>query len=92
MPIHDKDYPFYIIECEYINTISQIFKPYSTHDRASFNYIIYNPVKCKYRENTMLIALNNIDGNASNFDAFIIDLSQSKNKFSDIGIAETNID
>ena len=40
----------------------------------------------------MLIALNNIDGNASNFDAFIIDLSQSKNKFSDIGIAETNID
>ena len=40
----------------------------------------------------MSITFNNIDGNASNFDAFITDLSQYKHKFSVIGIAETNID
>ena len=73
-----------------INTISEILKSCQTHDRASFNSIISNPVNTG--KDTMSITFDNIDGNASNFDAFITDLSQYKHKFSAIGIAETNID
>ena len=42
--------------------------------------------------NTISILFNNIDGNASNFDTFVAEISHYKNKFSFIGIAETNID
>ena len=35
---------------------------------------------------------NNIDGNASNFDSFIADISRYHHSFSIIGIAETNLD
>ena len=37
------------------------------------------------------ITFNNIDGNASNFDAFVADISQYDNKFDIISIAETNV-
>ena len=79
-----------MVECDDINTISEILKSCQTHDRASFNSIISNPVNTG--KDTMSIAFNNIDENASNFDAFITDLSRYKHKFSVIGIAETNID
>lgn len=35
---------------------------------------------------------NNIDGNASNFDTFVTDITRYKHTFSIIGLAETNID
>ena len=38
------------------------------------------------------IAFNNIDGNASNFDSFLSEISQYNHQFSIIAIAETNID
>ena len=38
------------------------------------------------------IVFNNIDGNASNFDSFLSEISQYKLPFSIIAIAETNID
>ena len=38
------------------------------------------------------ILFNNIDGNSSNFDSFVADISQYGHRFSIIGIAETNID
>ena len=87
---YDKHDPFNMVECDDINTISEILKSCQTHDRASFNSIISNPVNTG--KDTMSITFNNIDRNASNFDAFITDLSQYKHKFSVIGIAETNID
>ena len=37
------------------------------------------------------LLFNNIDGNSSNFDSFVADISQYCHKFSLIGIAETNI-
>ena len=40
---------------------------------------------------TFSLVFNNIDGNSTNFDSFISDLSQYKAKFSAIAIAETNI-
>ena len=43
--------------------------------------------------NKNLTALfNNIDGNASNFDMFVTDISRYDHTFSIIGIAETNVD
>ena len=87
---YDKHDPFNMVECDDINTISEILKSCQAHDEASFNSIISNPVNSG--KDTMSITFNNIDGNASNFDAFITDLSQYKHKFSVIGIAETNID
>ena len=38
------------------------------------------------------VTFNNIDGNASNFDSFVSEISQYKNKFSIIAITETNVD
>ena len=38
------------------------------------------------------IVFNNVDGNASNFDSFITDMSQYDEKFAVIALAETNID
>ena len=43
-------------------------------------------------KNQKLTALfNNIDGNASNFDSFVVDITRYKHPFSVIGIAETNV-
>ena len=42
------------------------------------------------RQSTFSILFNNIDGNASNFDSLLADISQYDIKFTAIAIAETN--
>ena len=39
----------------------------------------------------MSVVFNNIDGNASNFDHFVADLSQYRERFDVIAVAETNV-
>ena len=43
-------------------------------------------------KSNLSVLFNNIDGNASNFDNFVAEISQYKHKFSVIALAETNID
>ena len=59
----------------------------------------YNPENFKnfLQENSNFeilpsILFNNIDGNQSNFDHFVCDISRYSHPFSFIGISETNID
>ena len=46
-------------------------------------------LECKAKPSALFC---NIDGNASNCDSFVTDISQYCHEFSCIGIAETNID
>ena len=57
------------------NTIPEILMACQTHeplslDRASFNSIIFNSANTE--KDRMSIAFNNIDGNASNFNGFVV--------------------
>ena len=55
--------PFNMVECDDINTISEILKSCKTHDKASFNSIISKyPVNTG--KDTMSITFINIGGNA----------------------------
>ena len=55
---YDKHDPFNMVECDDINTISEILKSCQTHDRASFNSIISNPVNTG--KDTMSIDSNGV--------------------------------
>ena len=75
---------------EDVNTISNILKSCNHYDTKKFNYLTQD-LKSENRS-LLSIVFNNIDGNASNFDHFIADLSQYKERFAVIAIAETNVD
>ena len=75
---------------EDINTMSNILKSCRYYDKKEFNYLL-NDLKSENKP-FLSAVFNNIDGNASNFDHFIADLSQYKERFEIIAIAETNVD
>ena len=72
-----------------LETLSNILKNCRAYDRTSYNELAVN-IKAQYNSISSVL-FNNIDGNASNFDTFIADLQQYKDRFSVISIAETNI-
>ena len=75
---------------EDVRTISNILKSCDYYDRKQFDYLSRD----LRSENSPLLSLvfNNIDGNASNFDHFVADLNQYKERFAVIAIAETNME
>ena len=71
--------------------ISKILENCCHYDKKSFNKLSKQLYSKNDRNFSCLF--NNIDGCASNFDSFVSGVvSQHKNIFSVIGIAETNID
>ena len=70
-----------------VQTISKILNSCELHDKTSFRSAKNCISKTK---STFSILFNNIDGNASNFDSLLADISQYDIKFTAIAIAETN--
>ena len=87
---YDKYDPNYVEINDDLKTISNILKNCCSYDKKSLMHLIkgFNSVN----KSNLSVLFNNIDGNASNFDNFVADISQHKHKFSIIALAETNID
>ena len=87
--IHDKHEPVHLDEFDDISEISRIHESCKVYDSRNFS----NLMKLHNKEGQCPSAIfNNIDGNASNFDAFATEITGFNHMFSFIGIAETNID
>ena len=76
-----------IEEIEDIQTISKVLSSCKLFDKSSLPTTFGSSISA----DDFSLVFNNIDGNSTNFDSFITDLSQYKAKFSAIAIAETNI-
>ena len=83
---HDKYDPVNLAEFEDIIEISKILDDCQIYDTKKFK----NFIDSVNRKNISML-FNNIDGNASNFDSFVSEISRYQYYFSIIGIAETNI-
>ena len=85
---HDKHDPVKLDELEDITEIKKILENCKTYNQRSFKHLIdlHN-----YSGQNPTAIFNNIDGNASNFDTFVTEISQYRHSFSFIGIAETNV-
>ena len=77
-------------EIDDLKLISDLLKSCKSYSEQSFNMLTKDLLTSN--KSPISMVFNNIDGNSSNFDSFIADLSQYKNKFSIIAIAETNIE
>ena len=74
-----------------LNEISSILESCHTYNKLELNTEAEKLMN-EQDKHILSVLFNNIDGNASNFDAFASDISQYKHEFSVIAIAETNID
>ena len=88
---YNKYDPFDLQNVDDISTISNILESCQTYSHKKFNEV-YKTLSINENDNLISFIFNNIDGNATNFDNFMANLSLYNNKFSIIGIAETNID
>ena len=86
---YDRHDPVHIDESEDVMEINKILDSCRTYNPKSLNHLInlHNDTNQK-----LTTVFNNIDGNASNFDTFVADISCYDHSFSVIGIAETNVD
>ena len=87
--LYDKYDPVLINESEDISELSRILSSCQTFSPIKFKDLLNNNSSFK---NIPSALFNNIDGNQSNFDNFVCDITQYCHLFSFIGIAETNID
>ena len=87
--VFDKHDPHNLDTVDDLNEISKILEACHNYNKLEFNSEVENLVK--QHHNIISVLFNNIDGNASNFDAFASDISQYKHVFSVIAIAETNV-
>ena len=85
----DKYDPVQLNESEDIAELSKILSSCQSFSQKTFKNLI--KMNSDFR-NSPSFLFNNIDGNQSNFDNFICDITQYCHLFSFIGIAETNID
>ena len=88
---YDKHDPNNLDEIEDIKLISDILDSCKSYSKQRFNTLTKELLSFKGKY-PMSMVFNNIDGNSSNFDSFVADVNQYRNKFSIITIAETNID
>ena len=90
--LNDKHDPNSLEDIEDLQEISKILQNCSHYDTKSFNKLSKNLFN-KSNDKNLSLLFNNIDGCATNFDTFASDIvSQHKNLFSVIGIAETNLE
>ena len=87
--LYDKYDPALINESEDVNELSRILSNCQTFSPCKFKDLL-NENSCL--KNIPSALFNNIDGNQSNFDNFVCDITQYCHLFSFIGIAETNLD
>ena len=87
--LHDKYDPVLINESDDITELSRVLSSCNTFSPNKFKDFLNNNLSFK---NIPSALFNNIDGNQSNFDNFVCDITQYCHLFSFIGIAETNID
>ena len=73
---------------ESIEHISNLLKDCSRYDYKTFNELTKNFTNDEYFSTFFL----NIDGNQTNFDQLVAEMSQLDHEFSVIGLAETNTD
>ena len=86
--IFDKFDPVQISESEDIAEISKILENCQSFDPSNFQNILNRNPDLKNMPSALF---NNIDGNKSNFDDFVSDISQYCHLFSFIGISETSL-
>ena len=86
---YDRHDPVHLEEFEDIIEIRKVLDSCKSYDTNDFKNLIdlYNR-----QGNNPSAIFNNIDGNATNFDSFVAEISQYNHSFSFIGLAETNID
>ena len=87
---YDKHDPNSLEVDEDMETISNILKNCNYYNQKSFKQLTKN--MSDSTDPSLCVLFNNIDGNASNFDNFVADISQYKQKFAIIALAETNMD
>ena len=85
---YDKHDPNNLDEIDDLRVICNILDSCEAYNVEKFNCLTKS-VMSRYKSPISVI-FNNIDGNASNFDSFVADISQYKTQFSVIAIAETN--
>ena len=73
-----------------LQVMSNIMRNCRSYDKKGLDSLLQN--RTTSDEPFLSILFNNLDGNASNFDSFIGDISQFKHKFDVISICETNTD
>ena len=86
---YDRHDPVHVDEFEDVIEIKKILNDCRTYNLKTLNNLmnLYNDSNQK-----LTTIFNNIDGNASNFDSFVADITRYEHSFSVIGIAETNVD
>ena len=86
---YDRHDPVHLDEFEDVIEIRKILDCCRSYNPKSLNHFM-----SLHSDSTEKLSclFNNIDGNASNFDTFAVDIAQYNHSFSVIGIAETNID
>ena len=89
---YDKYDPNSQEDIEDISAISKILQTCKSYNYEKFNTEIKNLNFNQQKNSTVSFLFNNIDGNASNFDTFVSEISQFETTFSIIAIAETNVD
>ena len=87
--LYYKHDPANLDEIEDLAEISKILDDCCYYDAIKFKNLLGGNNKVN---TNISILFNNIDGNASNFDSFVAELSIHQHSFSIIGIAETNVD
>ena len=85
----DRHDQFDMQQLDDVQTICKILNSCELHDKTSFRSAKNSISKTK---STFSILFNNIDGNVSNLDSLLADISQYEIKFTAITIAETNCD
>ena len=79
-----------VLRSEDLTKISDILKNCTRYNTINnFNCLINQTV---LKNENFSILFQNIDGNKTNFDAFAVNESQLKHKFSVVGLAETNFE
>lgn len=86
---YNKHDPIHLDEFEDVIEMKKIFESCKNYSPNKFNQYIKS---CDGTEQKFTTLFYNIDGNASNFDTLLADISRYKHTFSIIGIAETNTD
>ena len=90
---YDKHDPNNIGDIEDIHNISNILDCCQLYTHDEFNNLLTTKNLQSKSNNVISTIFNNIDGNASNFDAFLVEVLNLHNTtFSIIAIAETNVD
>ena len=87
--LSDKYDPVQMSESGDIAQLSNLLDNCESFNHKTFNNLLNNNTTIKNNPSALF---NNIDGNKSNFDSFVSEISQYNHLFSFIGISETNVD